>query len=132
MTLQMPSTTWSQIAAYVRQNYAIEREWPDQGFIITVDGLRARHKLFLARNHPGFGGVEHVTLEAGLGGPEHVNLLIAAKAAGKLLGGLVCADNLLSLRDSRCLSTLTTAHLNMTIGYMVGALDGYLIAVTEQ
>lgn len=55
--------------------------------------------------------------------------MIAASAdpeSSKLMGGLVCADGMASLRDSRCLSTLSIDHLNMMIGYLAGALEGYI------
>lgn len=120
-------TTWDDVAQYMRSQYVIEKEWPGQGFIFLIDGAVGQHRLFLARNNPGWGGVDHVTLEASLGPAQQVDFLVATQSAGKLMGGVVCADGMASLRESRCLSTLSLDHLNMTIGYVAGALDGYIM-----
>jgi|SRR6185312_802898 len=124
-------TTWDDVANYIRTQYAVEKEWPGRGFIFLEKGAVGQHRLFLARNNPGWGGVDHVTLEASLGPAEQVNLPAAAQCASKLMGGLVCADGTATLRESRCLSTLSLDHLNMTIGYLVGALEGYLLVTSQ-
>ncbi len=64
-------------------------------------------------------------LEASLGPAEQVDFRLAAQSASRLMGGLVCTDGMASLRDSRCLSTLSIDHLNMMIGYPAGTNAAY-------
>lgn len=121
-------TTWDDIASFVREKYVVVQEWPSQGFIIAVDGTFQQHRLFVARNNPGWGGVDHVTIEAALGSPDTVDVLAAAKSASRLMGGVVCAEDFITIRDSRCISTLALPHLANVIAYMSGCLEGYLLS----
>ena len=74
---------------------------------------------------PGPGGVGHVTLRAVLGHVRQVDLPAAVRWASPLLGGVTCDDDLVSPRDSRCLSTLSAGQLRTMIVQMAEAVDGY-------
>lgn len=111
----------------MRENFTVEHEWPDKGIAIVFNGTTAQYRMLVGRNNPGWGGVEHVTIEAMLGSPKQVNLLAALKSAGNLLGGVVCVDDMVSIRDSRCLSTLSIDHLDMMVAYIGGALEEYYL-----
>jgi hypothetical protein len=118
---------WEEIARFLQENFTVEREWPGRAVAIVCDGTTQPYRMLIGKNHPGFGGVEHVTVEAVLGPPDQLNLVAAVKSAAKLMGGVVCADDMVSIRDSRCLSTLSVDHLNMMIGYMGGAIESYYL-----
>jgi len=128
---QSPQTsayTWDEVRAYISTSCTVEKEWPGEGFIFYVDGVVGRHRLLLAINNPGWGSVDYVTAEATLGIVEQVDLIRAAQAANTLLGDIVCSDGIVSLRDSRCLTTLSTDHLSAWIGYITGVVDAYTVA----
>ena len=72
-----------------------------------------------------------MTLKAALGPSQHVNLLAASKCASRLLGGVVCDDGFVPLRDNRWLSTPSIDHLNAMIGYMAGTLEGYVVTANS-
>ncbi len=117
---------WEQVAEFIGSAYRVERELPGQGLVFWVTLASGARQFILARSFPARGGVEHVTLRAVLGHVRQVDLTAAARWASPLLGGVTCDDDLVSLRDSRCLSTLTASHLRSVIGQMAEMLDGYL------
>ncbi|MHB1594328.1 MAG: hypothetical protein ACYCO9_20825 [Streptosporangiaceae bacterium] len=123
--------TWEQVAEFIGSGYRVERELPGHGLIFWVTLASGQRQFILARSFPARGGVEHVTLQAVLGHVRQVDLAAAARSASPLLGGLTCDDDLVSLRDSRCLSALTAGHLRTMIGQMAEVLDSYVTTVAE-
>jgi hypothetical protein len=95
---------------FSRKNFTVKREWSDKGVAIVFNVATARYWMLAGRNNPSLGGVEHVTTEAVLGSREQLNLLAAVKTAGNLLSGVVCVDDVVSMRDSRCPSILSIGH----------------------
>ncbi|MDA8321447.1 MAG: hypothetical protein M0030_16810 [Actinomycetota bacterium] len=124
--------TWDQVAEFIGSAYRVERELPGQGLVFWVTLASGARQFILARSFPARGGVEHVTLRAVLGHVRQVDLTAAARWASPLLGGVTCDDDLVSLRDSRCLSTLTASHLRSVIGQMAEVLDGYVTTVAAR
>jgi hypothetical protein len=119
---------WEEIAAFLRARYTIEHAWPGQGVVISWNGTLRPFRMLVARNNPGWAAVEHVTIQAALGPVDQVNLLAALKCGEQLMGGLVCANDTVSIRESRCLSTLSVEDLDNTIGYIGGTLEAYHLA----
>lgn len=119
-------TVWDDVAEYIRSTFEVEKEWPGKGFIFAANGAVQTHRLFLARNI--WDDVDHIVLETGLGVPDQVDFRVAALSAGKLLGGVVCDEDLVSLRFPFPLSALTIDHLAVMIGYLTGAAEGYHFA----
>lgn len=118
------TTTWNDVATHIKTTYEVEMEWPDAvGFLLP--GGRSSHRILLGTNNPGFGGVDYITMDAFLGPTSDVDVIRAAQCAHRLLGGVVVADDVATIRDSRCLATLSIEHLNMSLGYLSGALDAY-------
>lgn len=85
-----------------------------------------------ALHNPGFGSDDYVTFEVMLGGIKEVDLELAVKAAGKLLGGVVCFNDIVSFRDSRCLATLTPARFDVCLSYIAGLAVGYFLNYQER
>ena len=129
MTAAAPSgTTWQQVAAYLTYAFPVEQQWPGQGMVIVLNGMADNHRVLVVLENPGSWGVEHVTIEAPLGKLGEVDVAAAVKAAGSIaMAGVVCREEIVALRVSRCLSTLSLEHLAATVGSVSGALDGYVM-----
>jgi hypothetical protein len=120
--------TWEQIREYIMNTYAIERDF-GPGFMFWVESATGRYLILAAKNKPQFGNDEYITFESMLGPAAQVNLLYAAQSSVNLLGGTVCVDGMVSLRDNRSLETITLDGFATCVGYLVGATEGYLLSL---
>jgi hypothetical protein len=119
------NTRWAELAAFVRANYLVEREWPGVGFVFRADGPVRSYRILLARSEARSTGRGYITIEAALDNTDKANLQLALDCATNLLGGLVCYAGFVSLRESRYLPAMSTAQFNATVGYLIGAAEGY-------
>jgi hypothetical protein len=122
--------TWEQIREEVFKSYRVHRDYGN-GFGLWVDTPGRPQLVLVTTNNPVFSSVEYVTFEVILGPVENVNPTMAAQSASKLLGGSVCFDGTFSLRESRCLETLTIPDFGTCLNYLAGAAVGYLVAAGQ-
>jgi hypothetical protein len=123
-------SSWDEIRGYVVDRYVVEKDY-GEGFLLWVEGAQSRFLMLAAKNNPGWGSDDYVTFESMLGEASQVDCLVAAKIGAQLMGGAVCVDETVSLRDSRCLATLTTGLFGTCLGRLVGLTEGYHLLIEQ-
>lgn len=119
--------TWQALRDHIVGTYRIDRDMGN-GFILWARGSTQQHLTFIGLNNPGFGSDDYVSAEISLGHVAAVDLKAALQSGANLLGGAGCFDDTVSLRDSRCLSTLTPHQFDISLSYLSGAVEGYYLS----
>lgn len=117
-------TTWADLREYITARYPVDRDM-GAGFILRVKGPVREHSVLVGVNRPEFGSESYLSAEIAVGRLSDTDLVTVLQAGSNLLGGAACFEETVSLRDSRCLDTLTPQQFDIMLSYLSGAIDGY-------